>query len=162
MKHAGMYYLHDTIKCLVDEIFDDHKRCEIDPAKLREGESLEANLIHFAAITCFRHGMPNCRCVRCFIDIREAAAWKFPNDGDVCFTSDAQIGKDSYTHIQGNPKLGKCCELCTVWAGERAIHGTIEDINSWNQEHIAAVKRPDRLLICSVRARAETVLRKGN
>ncbi|KAJ7377019.1 Ras GTPase-activating protein 2 [Desmophyllum pertusum] len=73
MKHAGMYYLHDTIKCLVDEVralkhklstvfansicfnsfqelnryipmvftscadFDDHKRCEIDPAKLREG-----------------------------------------------------------------------------------------------------------------------------
>jgi len=27
------------------QIFEDHKRCEIDPAKLREGESLEANLV---------------------------------------------------------------------------------------------------------------------
>ena len=27
------------------QIFDDHKRCEIDPAKLREGESLDANLV---------------------------------------------------------------------------------------------------------------------
>lgn len=54
MKHAGMYYLHDTIKCLVDEIFDDHKRCEIDPARLREGESLNANLVSmFLLFFCY-------------------------------------------------------------------------------------------------------------
>ena len=34
-------------RCFCDllQIFDDHKRCEIDPAKLREGESLDANLV---------------------------------------------------------------------------------------------------------------------
>ena len=31
--------------CDLLQIFDDHKRCEIDPAKLREGESLDANLV---------------------------------------------------------------------------------------------------------------------
>ena len=49
-------------RCFCDllQIFDDHKRCEIDPAKLREGESLDANLVslfvkflnHCRAMTC--------------------------------------------------------------------------------------------------------------
>ena len=34
-----------TIQIIYLQIFDDHKRCEIDPAKLREGESLDANLV---------------------------------------------------------------------------------------------------------------------
>ncbi|XP_068685469.1 ras GTPase-activating protein 3-like [Montipora capricornis] len=94
MKHAGMYYLHDTIKCLVDEIYDDHKRCEIDPAKLREGESLDANLVNlrgyvnriFAAITCSAMACPTVMC-QVFYNIKEAATSKFPDDDDVCFTS---------------------------------------------------------------------------
>ncbi|CAH3105439.1 unnamed protein product [Porites lobata] len=94
MKHAGLYYLHDTIKCLVDEIFDDHKRCEIDPAKLREGESLDANLVNlrgyvnriFAAITCSAMACPTVMC-QVFHNIREAAMSKFPDDNDVCYTS---------------------------------------------------------------------------
>ncbi|XP_073255503.1 ras GTPase-activating protein 3-like [Porites lutea] len=94
MKHAGLYYLHDTIKCLVDEIFDDHKRCEIDPAKLREGESLDANLVNlrgyvnriFAAITCSAMACPTVMC-QVFHNIREAATSKFPDDNDVCYTS---------------------------------------------------------------------------
>lgn len=33
--------------CYFVQIYDDHKRCEIDPAKLREGESLEGNLVSY-------------------------------------------------------------------------------------------------------------------
>ncbi|KAK2573278.1 Ras GTPase-activating protein 3 [Acropora cervicornis] len=94
MKHAGMYYLHDTIKCLVDEIYDDRKHCEIDPAKLREGESLEANLVNlrgyvnriFAAITCSAMACPTVMC-QVFHNIKETATMKFPDDNDVCYTS---------------------------------------------------------------------------
>ena len=36
------------------QIFDDHKRCEIDPARLREGESLNANLVSiFLLFVCY-------------------------------------------------------------------------------------------------------------
>ncbi|XP_067037684.1 ras GTPase-activating protein 3-like isoform X1 [Acropora muricata] len=94
MKHAGMYYLHDTIKCLVDEIYDDRKHCEIDPAKLREAESLEANLVNlrgyvnriFAAITCSAMACPTVMC-QVFHNIKETATMKFPDDNDVCYTS---------------------------------------------------------------------------
>ncbi|KXJ20396.1 Ras GTPase-activating protein 3 [Exaiptasia diaphana] len=94
MKHAGMQYLHDTIKHLVDEIFEERKSCEIDPSRLRDGQSLEANLANlqgyvdklFNAITCSAIACPTIMC-QVFFTIKDSAVKKFPDEPDVRYTA---------------------------------------------------------------------------
>ncbi|KAJ8783237.1 hypothetical protein J1605_009320 [Eschrichtius robustus] len=45
MKLAGMHYLHVTLKPTIEEICQSHKSCEIDPVRLKDGESLESNTV---------------------------------------------------------------------------------------------------------------------
>lgn len=43
MKIVGLTYLHETIKPVVDLVFEEHKDCEIDTARLKQkGNSAEA------------------------------------------------------------------------------------------------------------------------
>ncbi|XP_046555500.1 ras GTPase-activating protein 3-like [Haliotis rubra] len=44
MKLVGLPYLHDTLKTIIDQIFEERKLCEVDPARMKEGASLEENL----------------------------------------------------------------------------------------------------------------------
>ena len=48
MRMDGLHYLYDTLRDLLENIYDEHKPCEIDPSKLREGESLETNLVSWS------------------------------------------------------------------------------------------------------------------
>jgi hypothetical protein len=48
MKFAGHDYLISTLKPVIDLVFAEKKRCEIDPTKLRQGENLEENTRNFA------------------------------------------------------------------------------------------------------------------
>ena len=45
MKLDGLYYLYDTLQVLLDDIFENKKSCEVDPTKLKDGESLETNMV---------------------------------------------------------------------------------------------------------------------
>ena len=45
MRIDGLYYLHDTLQDLLEDIFENKKPCEVDPAKLKDGESLETNMV---------------------------------------------------------------------------------------------------------------------
>ncbi|CAC5393896.1 RASA3 [Mytilus coruscus] len=44
MKLTGLPYLQETIKATIDQICIEHKSCEIDPTRLKEGEILEENM----------------------------------------------------------------------------------------------------------------------
>uniref|UniRef100_A0A3Q2L954 RAS p21 protein activator 3 n=1 Tax=Equus caballus TaxID=9796 RepID=A0A3Q2L954_HORSE len=94
MKLAGMQYLHVTLKPTIEEICQSHKPCEIDPVKLKDGESLESNMETlrqyvdrvFNVIT--KSGV-SCPTVMCdiFFSLREAAAKRFQDDLDVRYTA---------------------------------------------------------------------------
>uniref|UniRef100_A0A8C0KTD8 Ras GTPase-activating protein 3 n=1 Tax=Canis lupus dingo TaxID=286419 RepID=A0A8C0KTD8_CANLU len=94
MKLAGMHYLHMTLKPAIEEICQSHKSCEIDPVKLKDGESLENNMENlrqyvdriFNVIT--KSGV-SCPTVMCdiFFSLREAAAKRFQDDLDVRYTA---------------------------------------------------------------------------
>ncbi|KAG0416969.1 hypothetical protein HPB47_005995, partial [Ixodes persulcatus] len=43
MKLTGMLYLQDTLKAVIAKILSEHLPCEIDPSRLKDGESLKAN-----------------------------------------------------------------------------------------------------------------------
>lgn len=45
MKFLGHQYLVLTVKPLVDLIYAERKNCEIDPSRLKPGDSLEQNLV---------------------------------------------------------------------------------------------------------------------
>uniref|UniRef100_A0A8C2Y193 RAS p21 protein activator 3 n=1 Tax=Capra hircus TaxID=9925 RepID=A0A8C2Y193_CAPHI len=94
MKLAGMQYLHVTLKPAIEEICQSHKPCEIDPVRLKDGESLESNMENlrqfvdrvFSVIT--KSGV-SCPTVMCdiFFSLREAAAKRFQDDLDVRYTA---------------------------------------------------------------------------
>ncbi|KAG1708492.1 Ras GTPase-activating protein 3 [Nymphon striatum] len=44
MQLTGLHYLHNTLKLCIDQIISEHKPCEIDPSRLKEGECIKANL----------------------------------------------------------------------------------------------------------------------
>ncbi|CAL1529993.1 unnamed protein product, partial [Lymnaea stagnalis] len=44
MKLLGLPYLHDTLKSYIAQVITEAKPCEIDPSRLKEGESLDTNL----------------------------------------------------------------------------------------------------------------------
>ncbi|KFO35023.1 Ras GTPase-activating protein 3, partial [Fukomys damarensis] len=94
MKLAGMHYLQVTLKPAIEEVCQSHRPCEIDPVKLKDGESLENNMENlrqyvdriFTVIT--KSGV-SCPTVMCdiFFSLREAAAKRFQDDLDVRYTA---------------------------------------------------------------------------
>ena len=45
MKLVGLPYLQETIKPIIDQICAEQLSCEIDPARLKEGDCLEDNMV---------------------------------------------------------------------------------------------------------------------
>uniref|UniRef100_A0A8D1DRI8 Ras GTPase-activating protein 3 n=1 Tax=Sus scrofa TaxID=9823 RepID=A0A8D1DRI8_PIG len=94
MKLAGMHYLHVTLKPTIEEICQGHKSCEIDPVRLKDGESLESNMENlrqyvdcvFSVITASGVSCPTVMC-DIFFSLREAAAKRFQDDLDVRYTA---------------------------------------------------------------------------
>ncbi|XP_033096106.1 ras GTPase-activating protein 3-like isoform X2 [Anneissia japonica] len=94
MKLEGMHYLHDTLKVNIDEIHDDHRSCEIDPTKLRDGEVLADNLVKlkdyvekiFMSIVNSAMACPRGMC-KVFYALKEEAKSHFPNNPDVKYSA---------------------------------------------------------------------------
>ena len=45
MRLQGIHYLHDVLRTVVDEIYEERKQCEIDTTRFKDGENLDANLV---------------------------------------------------------------------------------------------------------------------
>ncbi|XP_071950386.1 ras GTPase-activating protein 3-like isoform X2 [Antedon mediterranea] len=94
MKLEGMHYLYDTLKVNIDEIHDDHCSCEIDPAKLRDGEILADNLAKlkdyvekiFKSIVDSAMACPRGMC-KVFYALKEEAKNHFPDNPDVKYSA---------------------------------------------------------------------------
>lgn len=93
MRLSGLHYLHATLKPIVDAIVTDRKPCEIDPTRVKDMSTVDANLINlqeyvervFEAIT---KSAVHCPAVLCqiFHDLRECAAKHFPNNKEVRYS----------------------------------------------------------------------------
>uniref|UniRef100_A0A0R3S4I5 Ras-GAP domain-containing protein n=1 Tax=Elaeophora elaphi TaxID=1147741 RepID=A0A0R3S4I5_9BILA len=93
MKFFGHHYLVMSIKPVIDMIYCERKCCEIDPMKLKQGDSLESNkvnilnLIVYGEIAFSRVVDSSHRCPlvlrEMFSDLRELAAQHFPGREDV-------------------------------------------------------------------------------
>ncbi|XP_071484024.1 ras GTPase-activating protein 3-like [Diadema antillarum] len=94
MRLQGLHYLHDVLKGVVDEIYEERKQCEIDTSKFRDGENLEANLANlqhyiekaFQAIVGSAAECPTSMC-EVFYFIKEAASRQFPDDPDAKYSA---------------------------------------------------------------------------
>jgi len=93
MKLSGLHYLHSTLRPIVDLILHEKKCCEIDPTKVKEKTSIEANLnnLHdyvekvFDAIIKSAARCPRVLC-EIFLNMRESATKYFPANKEVSFT----------------------------------------------------------------------------
>ncbi|XP_071798540.1 ras GTPase-activating protein 3-like [Asterias amurensis] len=94
MRMDGLHYLYDTLRDLLENIYEEKKPCEIDPSKLKDNESLETNLGNlrqyveqaYQAIIDSAIGCPSALC-ECFYAIKEAAQKRFPDDCDVKYSA---------------------------------------------------------------------------
>ncbi|XP_076324163.1 ras GTPase activating protein 1 [Tachypleus tridentatus] len=93
MKLTGMHYLHETLQSTIHYICMDHKPCEIDPTKLRDGENIETNMANlkdyvqrtFRAITSSALVCPQIMC-EVFAVLKESATLCFPNVREVRYS----------------------------------------------------------------------------
>ncbi|OZC10228.1 PH domain protein [Onchocerca flexuosa] len=90
MKFFGHHYLVISIKPVIDMIYCERKCCEIDPMKLKQGDSMESNklnLIVYGEIAFSRVVDSSHRCPlvlrEMFSDLRELAAQHFPGREDI-------------------------------------------------------------------------------
>jgi len=44
MRLAGLHYLHSTLRPAMEQVFLEKKPCEIDPARVKDGNTIETNL----------------------------------------------------------------------------------------------------------------------
>lgn len=93
MKLTGSHYLRETLKNTLDQIFIDHKPCEIDSAKIKDCENLETNMHNLRdyvdrilkAITNSALACPPIMC-QVFSEIRELASIYFPDNKEVRYS----------------------------------------------------------------------------
>lgn len=85
MKLTGMLYLQDTLKTVVAKILTERLPCEIDPTRLKDGESLKVNEAHLrgyvgAALSAIVGSWVACPWELCdlFSMLRSLAADRFP------------------------------------------------------------------------------------
>lgn len=93
MRLAGLRYLHTTLRPTLDMVFQEKKPCEIDPAKVKDLNQVEQNLVNlkeyveriFMAIT---QSAVHCPVVMCqiFHNLKEAAMTYFPNNREVRYS----------------------------------------------------------------------------
>ncbi|GAB6021126.1 hypothetical protein CHUAL_003760 [Chamberlinius hualienensis] len=93
MKLAGHHYLQDTLKSIIDQIFLEHKPCEIDPCKLKDNENIDANMANLRdyvdrilkAITQSSLVCPPVMC-EVFSLLRELATTYFPDTKELQYS----------------------------------------------------------------------------
>ncbi|KAK0404920.1 hypothetical protein QR680_017700 [Steinernema hermaphroditum] len=90
MKFIGHQYLKISLKPLIDMIYNERKCCEIDPCKLKPGDSLEQNtqnLVFYGECAFSRVVNSNNRCPQplkeIFSDLREVVGEFFPHRSDI-------------------------------------------------------------------------------
>ncbi|RZF38857.1 hypothetical protein LSTR_LSTR015632 [Laodelphax striatellus] len=93
MRLAGLHYLHETLRPVLDQVFMERKPCEIDPAKVKDRTTIQSNLANlkeyvgniFKAITSSALQCPTILC-QVFHDLRELAAAYFPDNKEVRYS----------------------------------------------------------------------------
>ncbi|XP_022912697.1 GTPase-activating protein [Onthophagus taurus] len=93
MKLCGIQYLHKTLRPTIDQIFNEKKPCEIDPTKVKDPNTIQANLANlttyvqriFEAITQSAVGCPSLMC-QIFINLKECAMKHFPQNREVRYS----------------------------------------------------------------------------
>ncbi|XP_068236209.1 ras GTPase-activating protein 3 [Palaemon carinicauda] len=93
MKLVGHHYLRTTLKSTLDMIFREKKPCEIDPTKLQQGDSREANLSNLkeyvrVVLNAIINSALSCPPVMCqiFSELRELANTYFPHEREVRYS----------------------------------------------------------------------------
>lgn len=93
MRLHGLHYLHSTLRPIVEAIFNEKKPCEIDPTRVKDKSTVDANLINlqdyvervFDAIMKSDVRCPPVLC-QIFHDLRECAAKYFPHNKEVRYS----------------------------------------------------------------------------
>ncbi|XP_011687807.1 PREDICTED: ras GTPase-activating protein 3 isoform X2 [Wasmannia auropunctata] len=93
MRLAGLRYLHSTLRPAMEQVFLEKKPCEIDPARVKDGNTIETNLTNlkeyvervFTAITTSGVRCPPLMC-EMFWSLRELAATHFPKNKEVRYS----------------------------------------------------------------------------
>lgn len=90
MKLSGLNYLHSTLRPIVESILNEKKCCEIDPARTKEKDKVEQNLLNLyeyveKVFDAIIKSAPKCPSVLCeiFYNMRESAAQYFPVNKEV-------------------------------------------------------------------------------
>ncbi|XP_070539027.1 ras GTPase-activating protein 3-like [Ptychodera flava] len=113
MKLEGNHYLQDTLKKVIDEIYEEHLPCEIDPLKLRDGENLQHNLSNLQnyvdkVYQCIIDSAMACPTKICevFYGLKRTARQYFPDDIEANYASvSAFIFLRFFVPAILNPKL---------------------------------------------------------
>ncbi|CAL1677363.1 unnamed protein product [Lasius platythorax] len=93
MRLAGLHYLHSTLRPAMEQVFLDKKQCEIDPSRVKDGNTVQTNLANlkeyvervFTAITTSGVRCPPLMC-EMFWCLRELAATHFPKNKEVRYS----------------------------------------------------------------------------
>lgn len=93
MKLIGVRYLHETLKPLIEKIFNEHKPCEIDPCRVKDLNVIQQNLSNlkvyteeiFKAITSSALYCPSLMC-QLFHDLKEIAILFFPENKEIRYS----------------------------------------------------------------------------
>ncbi|XP_063224525.1 GTPase-activating protein isoform X2 [Bacillus rossius redtenbacheri] len=93
MRLAGLHYLHNTLRGPMELVFQERKPCEIDPTRVKDRATVEANLANlkeyvemiFHAITSSALHCPSLMC-QLFHDLRELASTHFPGNKEVKYS----------------------------------------------------------------------------
>ncbi|KAH0949487.1 hypothetical protein HN011_005751 [Eciton burchellii] len=93
MRLAGLHYLHSTLRPAMEQVFLEKKPCEIDPARVKDGNTIETNLANlkeyvkrvFIAITTSGVRCPPLMC-EMFWYLRELAVMHFPKNKEVRYS----------------------------------------------------------------------------
>ncbi|XP_017777247.1 PREDICTED: GTPase-activating protein isoform X2 [Nicrophorus vespilloides] len=93
MKMIGIQYLHKTLRPTIEQVFLEKKPCEIDPTRVRDATTIQANLsnlksyVHgiFRAIT---ESAVHCPALMCqiFDNLKECAMTYFPDNKEVRYS----------------------------------------------------------------------------
>lgn len=50
MRLAGLHYLHSTLRPAMEQVFLEKKPCEIDPTRVKDGNTIETNLTNLKVL----------------------------------------------------------------------------------------------------------------
>ncbi|CAG2107098.1 unnamed protein product [Medioppia subpectinata] len=92
MKIVGIRYLHETLRTTIEQVLSEHKTCEIDPSRFKDGDSLATNMANlkiyitstFRSITSSALRCPQLMC-EIFSVLKELAIKYFPESREVCY-----------------------------------------------------------------------------